>query len=1094
MNRIIDLVKQSKEKLNEQKEALSWNGTVEEYIELITANPEVVATAHKRIDNMLQEAGIDWVDKEDGNGKRPHYKFFEKELYGIEKCIDKVGEYFNSAGQRLPVRKRLLMLMGPPGSGKSTMVSLLKKGLEEYTKTNNGAIYRIKGCPMNDDPLTLMPEDLRKVLKEEYNIHVEGTPCPACTHRLENDYNGDWTGFEVERFTFSEQLRRGIGTFMPSDPKTQDVAELVGSINLSKIADFGDEADPRAYDFNGELNVSNRGLVEMIEMLKCVSEDTMVNTNSSGFKSMGTFVQQYIPDDFDYIPGNNVKVNELIKDGTVKHLVYAGKQPIAKVRTSRGYNLECAYDHKIQAVVNGNIEWAKISDLDDGDYVVINRKSSHSKTLKDLPQIVISNNMKNIITSAVDSSKFHVLGEHLATILGYFSSEGSFGGMSVNLSVFEEDAVNSLKIATESLGLRMKRYPIKSTDRQEIKIHSKYLRDLIKELGGSGNAFTKRVPSLLFESPDFVKAAYLRAIFDGDGTVGARISYSSRSQDLINDLQQLLLSFGIVCNVLSNDVNGIPNHYLHITGKDIRLYQSQIGFNLDRKNMALKELCDSSLQYHRDIVPIGLEFIDGISIPTSDKRYATVRSWKAGRSMPSYNKLEEFYDILPMEMKIIVDNNLLFDKISSIEFMGEKELWDLNIEEDHHSYITNGFISHNCDEKFLYVLLTLTQEQNIKTPRFPLLFADEIVIAHTNETEWNKFMCKSENEALRDRIITIITPYNLVLDNEVKINQKLLQDSSQKDIHISPHTLEVASMVAIMSRLNEPKSSSVDLLKKMKAYNGEEVEGLRKQEIAEMRGDEEREGMEGLSPRYISNSLSKAITRSKEILKKRIADNDVDDLYAIRAEELVALKIPLDPLMVLNGLMVDIKEDPKIPKDQSQKYETIIELTKQEYNRLITIDVHKAFVYGFEEEAQDMFQNYIDHAIAYCQKEKIVDSITGKNIDPDEKLMRAIERHINVAEAGKNEFRTEILNRMAAFSHRNKRFTYETHKALKEAIEKEIFERRKDTIHITTNTINPDPEQLEELNRVIKRMVQDLGYDPISANRALKYVARINQG
>jgi serine protein kinase len=107
--------------------------------------------------------------------------------------------------------------------------------------------------------------------------------------------------------------------------------------------------------------------------------------------------------------------------------------------------------------------------------------------------------------------------------------------------------------------------------------------------------------------------------------------------------------------------------------------------------------------------------------------------------------------------------------------------------------------------------------------------------------------------------------------------------------------------------------------------------------------------------------------------------------------------------------------------------------------------------------------------------------------------MKSIERHIHVSEAGKNEFRSEILNRLAAFSHRNKQFTYGTHKALKEAIEKEIFERRKDTIHITTNTINPDPDQLEELNRVIKRMVQDLGYDPISANRALKYVARINQ-
>ncbi|MFF0871646.1 serine/threonine protein kinase PrkA, partial [Bacillus velezensis] len=252
------------EKYREEEQRLKWEGTFADYLEIIKENPLVAQSAHSRVFNMIKDSGI-----EEDDGKKT-YSFFSRELFGLEESLERlVEEYFHPAAKRLDVRKRILLLMGPVSGGKSTLVTMLKKGLEAYSLTDNGAVYAIKGCPMHEDPLHLIPHHLRDDFYREYGIRIEGSLSPLNVMRLEEEYGGRIEDVKVERIFFSEDKRTGIGTFSPSDPKSQDIADLTGSIDFSTIAEYGSESDPRAYRFDGELNKANRGMMEFQEMLKC---------------------------------------------------------------------------------------------------------------------------------------------------------------------------------------------------------------------------------------------------------------------------------------------------------------------------------------------------------------------------------------------------------------------------------------------------------------------------------------------------------------------------------------------------------------------------------------------------------------------------------------------------------------------------------------------------------------------------------------------------------------------------------------------------------------------------------------------------------
>src|SRR5829696_6154315 len=198
------------EDLRRDREALRWEGSFRDYFELVSQNPRIAQLSHARINDMIHAVGIEKLN-EGTRDEVARYNFFAAELFGIEEPIARIAEYFQSAAQRLEVRKRILLLMGPVGGGKSTIVWLLKRGLERYTRIDGGAVYAIQGCPMHEEPLHLIPEALRAEVQQAYGIYIEGELCPACRWRLEHEFKGRAEDMPVERIVFSEKHRCGIG-------------------------------------------------------------------------------------------------------------------------------------------------------------------------------------------------------------------------------------------------------------------------------------------------------------------------------------------------------------------------------------------------------------------------------------------------------------------------------------------------------------------------------------------------------------------------------------------------------------------------------------------------------------------------------------------------------------------------------------------------------------------------------------------------------------------------------------------------------------------------------------------------------------------
>ncbi|GCE27217.1 protein PrkA [Dictyobacter alpinus] len=628
----MDLVKRLEEYRDRERE-LMWEGTFAEYFEIACKKPAVARLSHERIYDMIMDGGVDTT-----RTGETRYRFFSDEIFGIEKPLQQIVDYFHSAAQRLEVRKRVLLLMGPVGGGKSTIVHLIKRGLEAYSRTPEGAIYAIKDCPMHEEPLHLIPYELRGEVEKDFGLYVEGDLCPHCRYMVDNNYRGRIEEVPLKRITFSEKYRVGVGTFTPSDPKSQDISELVGGIDLSTIGEVGVESDPRAYRFDGELNIANRGVMEFVEMLK-------------------------------------------------------------------------------------------------------------------------------------------------------------------------------------------------------------------------------------------------------------------------------------------------------------------------------------------------------------------------------------------------------------------------------------------TDEKFLYVLLTLSQEQNIKTGRFSMIYADEVVVSHTNEHEYQSFVGNKKSEALQDRIILAKVPYNLRVSDEVKIYEKLLKQSSLQNVHIAPYTLRIASIFAILTRLEPSKKAGMSLMKKLKLYDGEDMEDFKQKDVRELQEEAVREGMDGISPRYVINRLSNALIKNNVTY--------------------------ISPIDALRALRDGLDQHTSITREERERYLNFIHEARKEYDEIAKKEVQRAFVYSYEESARTMLNNYLDNVESYCNKTKLRDPITDEEMEPDEHLMRSIEEQIGVSENAKRSFREEILIRISSLARKGLTFDYTSHERLKEAIEKKLFADLRDVVKITTSTRTPDKEQLRKINEVVERLVAEQGYTYESANELLRYTGSL---
>ncbi|QNK56068.1 PrkA family serine protein kinase [Paenibacillus sp. PAMC21692] len=370
-----------------------------------------------------------------------------------------------------------------------------------------------------------------------------------------------------------------------------------------------------------------------------------------------------------------------------------------------------------------------------------------------------------------------------------------------------------------------------------------------------------------------------------------------------------------------------------------------------------------------------------------------------------------------------------------------------------------------CDEKFLWNLLSLTQEGNFKAGRFALISADELIIAHTNESEYKAFISNKKNEALQSRMIVMPIPYNLKVSEEEKIYDKLISQSDMRHIHIAPHALKSAAIFSIMTRLKETKKQGMDIVKKMRMYDGQEVEGFKEADLKEMQNEYAEEGMSGIDPRYVINRISSALIKQ--------------DMQCINA------------LDVLRALKEGLDQHPSITKEERERYLNFISIARKEYDGLAKKEIQKAFVYSFEESARTLFENYLDNIEAYCNWAKIKDPLTGEELDPDERLMRSIEEQIGVSENAKKAFREEILIRISSYSRKGRKFDFTSHERLREAVEKKLFTDLKDIVKITTSTKTPDESQLKRINEVSKRLIDEHSYCPVCANELLRYVGSL---
>lgn len=654
---------------------LHWKGTFKDYLSMVVKNPALARTAFQRTYDMIESYGF--TDYVEYKKKIRHYNFFEDPIedgrdavFGLDVHLMKLVNFLNGAAHKYGPEKRVFLLHGPVGSAKSTITRMLKKGAELYSKKDEGALYSFTWknlkdilkmddelpCPMNEEPLHLLPPNLRGDIISEINgqrgraqqIHLTGDLCPVCRFintKLLEHYDGSWNKLvgkhvEVRRLILSEQNRIGIGTFQPKDEKNQDSTELTGDINYRKIAEYGSDSDPRAFNFDGEFNVANRGIIEFIEVLK-------------------------------------------------------------------------------------------------------------------------------------------------------------------------------------------------------------------------------------------------------------------------------------------------------------------------------------------------------------------------------------------------------------------------------------------LDVAFLYDLLTASQEHKIKPKKFAQTDIDQFIIGHTNEPEFRKLQSNEFMEALRDRTVKVNIPYITKLDNEVRVYERDLNAKTVPHLHIAPHTIETAAMWAILTRLEEPKKANLTLMQKLKLYNGKLVPGFTEDNVKELRKEAVREGMEGISPRYIQDKLSNALVEN-------------------RAGGCI------NPFVILNELDSGLKNHSLISDEEVKKnYRERLSSVKKEYENMVKHEVQRAI--SADENAIDkLCANYIDNVKAFTQKEKVKNSFTGSYEQPDERLMRSIEEKMEIADSRKEDFRREIMNHIGALALDSKTFDFRTNERLHRALELKLFEDQKDSIKLTSIVSNVvDRDTQAKIDVVKNRLIKNYGYCEICASDVLGYVASI---
>src|SRR3989338_5487168 len=347
------------------------------------------------------------------------------------------------------------------------------------------------------------------------------------------------------------------------------------------------------------------------------------------------------------------------------------------------------------------------------------------------------------------------------------------------------------------------------------------------------------------------------------------------------------------------------------------------------------------------------------------------------------------------------------------------------------------------DVAFLYDLLGATQEHKVKPKKFAQTDIDEVIIAHTNGPEYNKLQSNEYMEAMRDRTLKVDIPYVTQLDDEVKIYRKDYNPERIRGKHIAPHTLEVTSMWAVLTRLEEPKTDKLTLMQKLKLYNGKTLSGFTADNIKELKNEAKKEGMFGISPRYVQDKISNALV------------SDINEVC-------------VNPFMVMNEVEEGLKHHSLITTDEVRKrYKELLAMFKEEYEEIVKNEVQRAIAVD-EEAIKRLCGNYIDNIKAYTQGEKEKNKYTGRDEEPSERLMRSIEEKIDVPDNRKDDFRREVMNYIGALAVSGKIFDYKSNERLHRALEMKLFEDQKDSIKLSSLVCSVVDKETQEKIDIVK--------------------------
>jgi serine protein kinase len=372
------------------------------------------------------------------------------------------------------------------------------------------------------------------------------------------------------------------------------------------------------------------------------------------------------------------------------------------------------------------------------------------------------------------------------------------------------------------------------------------------------------------------------------------------------------------------------------------------------------------------------------------------------------------------------------------------------------------------DQAFLYDLLGASQEQNIKPKKFSQVSIDEAIFAHTNNPEYEKLRSNQYMEALRDRTVKVDVPYTLRWSEELKILEKDYGVGKVRQ-HIAPHTLEVAALWAILTRLNDDKDGKIDLVAKAELYDGKLLPGWTEEQVKELRDRYDNEGMTtGISVRYVQDKISNCLANNHEYVNTFMVLNEIRE--------------GLEGSSLLNN------------KDEVGRYIGCVDLTLKKLTEILKAEVQKALV-GDEDAVIRLCGNYIDNIMAYINKSKIKDPITGQDRKPDERLMRQIESKIDIPDQGADDFRRSIAAFIGDLSVKGKQFRWDSNPKLRKALEAKLFEDVKDTIKLSALNVSGatvvDKDIQEKIDAIKTRLIKQYGYNDRSATDVLDFVGGI---